>query len=175
MSGISRNSLCPCGTGAKYKHCCLGKVDWDAIEGGKGDRYQHLSVRGRNLAFTDLICELLLLDSDHCIRSLESYKKAFTDQNIRKLNEGIVRIWPLDLDIEAALRSTRSGVSGLYVGDYGKDQILRGIVRHSAYATKLLICDPFIYPLSVRDKYSPIQNPAKHRSQTLRNVNRPGI
>lgn len=171
MSGLSRNALCPCGTGAKYKHCCLGKVDWDAIQRGRGDRYRHLSVRGRNLAFIDLICELLLLDSDRRLKSLESYKKAFTAQNVRRLNEGIARIWPADLDIEAALRSTKRSVSGFYVGDYSKDQLLRGIVRHSAYASRLLICDPFIHPLSVRDEYSPILNPNQHRSQTLRSVN----
>ena len=27
MGGISRNSLCPCGSGKKYKHCCLGKEE----------------------------------------------------------------------------------------------------------------------------------------------------
>lgn len=171
MAGLSRNDLCPCGTGKKYKHCCQGNVDWDSIERGRGDRYQHLSIRGRNLAFRDLICELLLLDSHRQLRSLSDYKKAFTAENVRKLNEGITRIWPPDLNIEAALRSTGGGVSGLYVGDYSKDQLLRGIVRHSAYASKLLVCDPFIYPLSVRAEYSPIENPDQHRSQTLRNAN----
>jgi len=102
---------------------------------------------------------------------MEDYKKAFTAQNVRRLNEGIARIWPPDLDIQSALRSVRMGVSGFYIGDYAKDQLLRGIVRHSAYASKLLVADPFVYPLSVRDKYSPIENPEQHRSQTLRNVN----
>ena len=171
MAGPSRNDRCPCGTGKKYKRCCLGSVDWDSIERGRGDRYKHLSIRGRNLAFRDLICELLLLDSHRQLRSLRDYKKAFTAENVRKLNEGITRIWPPDLDIQAALRSTRDGVSGLYVGDYSKDQLLRGIVRHSAYASKLLVCDPFVYPLSIREEYSPIHNPDQHRSQTLRNAN----
>ncbi len=27
MGGISRNSPCECGSGKKYKHCCLGKVE----------------------------------------------------------------------------------------------------------------------------------------------------
>jgi len=70
MAGLSRNDRCPCGTGKKYKHCCLGRVDWDAIERGRGDRYRHLSIRGRNLAFRDLLCELLLLDSHRQLRSL---------------------------------------------------------------------------------------------------------
>ena len=171
MAGISRNAQCPCGTGKKFKLCCLGKVDWDAIDRGKGDRFRHLSIRGRNLALTDLLCEVFLLDSDRQLRSLERYKKAFTAENVRKLNEGIVQIWPPDIDIQAALGSSRGGIQGLYVGDYSKDELLRGIVRHSAYASKLLVCDPFIYPLSVRDKYSPIHNPEQHRAQTLKNVN----
>lgn len=171
MSGISRNAPCPCGRAKKFKHCCLGKVDWEAIDRHNGDRYRYLSVRGRNLAFIDLICELLLLDSDRHLRAIDNYKRAFTDQNVRKLNEGIVKIWPPDLDIRAILRSAREGVSGLYIGDYGKDQLLRGIVRHSAYASKLFVCDPCIYPLSVRDQYNPILNPGQYRSQTLKNVN----
>ena len=27
MGGIARNSLCPCGSGKKYKHCCLNKQE----------------------------------------------------------------------------------------------------------------------------------------------------
>src|SRR5688500_12536123 len=28
---ISRNDKCPCGSGRKYKHCCMGKgIDWSA-------------------------------------------------------------------------------------------------------------------------------------------------
>lgn len=171
MSAISRNAPCPCGSGKKYKRCCLGRVDWDTIARGQGDRYRHLSVRGRNLSFIELICEIFLVDSDRHWRSLENYKRAFSAQNIRRLNEGIVRIWPRDLDIRNVLRSTRGGVSGLYIGDYSGDQILRGIVRHSAYASKILVCDPFTYPLSVRDEYNPILHPEQYRSQSLRNVN----
>jgi hypothetical protein len=29
--GISRNDPCPCGSGKKFKHCCIGKgIDWQA-------------------------------------------------------------------------------------------------------------------------------------------------
>lgn len=27
MTKIGRNDPCPCGSGKKYKHCCLGKTD----------------------------------------------------------------------------------------------------------------------------------------------------
>jgi hypothetical protein len=171
MTILSRNVQCPCGSGKKYKHCCLDKVDWDAIERGSGDRFHHLSVRGRNMAFLDLISEILLLDSHRRLRSLDEYKRAFTTKAVRELNEGILRIWPKNIDINAALKPREPGVSALYVGDYAKDELLRGIVRHSTYAAKLLVCDPFIYPLSVRDEFNPILNPDQHRAQTLRNTN----
>lgn len=131
----------------------------------------HLSMRGRNLSFIDKIHEIFLLDSENNVRSLEGYKKAFTANAVRRLNEEIVKLWPPNIDIETVLKKTSSDVSGLYVGDYSGDQLMQAIVRHSTYATKLLIIDPFIYPLSVRDEFSPLHNPDQHRYQTLKNVN----
>src|SRR3954454_21862329 len=33
--GISRNDPCPCGSGKKFKHCCIGKgIDWQARRAG---------------------------------------------------------------------------------------------------------------------------------------------
>jgi hypothetical protein len=33
---VSRNAACPCGSGKKYKHCCLGKgFEWQQDEAGK--------------------------------------------------------------------------------------------------------------------------------------------
>jgi SEC-C motif-containing protein len=32
MLKIGRNSLCPCGSGLKYKHCCFSKDDQRARE-----------------------------------------------------------------------------------------------------------------------------------------------
>ena len=32
MAKINRNSLCPCGSGLKYKHCCLSKDEEGARE-----------------------------------------------------------------------------------------------------------------------------------------------
>ena len=32
MPKIGRNSMCPCGSGLKYKHCCLSKDEESALE-----------------------------------------------------------------------------------------------------------------------------------------------
>ena len=75
---IGRNDPCPCLSDKKFKNCCFGKVDWDAIIRDKLNPQPYLSVRGRNLWFTNRISEALQLNVPGEIRSLRDYKSAFT-------------------------------------------------------------------------------------------------
>lgn len=163
-----RNSFCPCGSGKKFKKCCYRKVDWDEIVRSGHDWKPYLSIRGRNLYFINRISEILQLNS---CNNLSDYKKGFTERAVREIHEAIFEVWPPNSDINTILQSTSEDVSGLYIGDYDIKYISRGIVRHSIYANKILVVDPFIYPQGVRDEYNPILEPAKYRSQTLKNVN----
>lgn len=167
---IKRNDLCPCASGKKYKHCCEGKVDWNQIIRERLDWKPFLSIRGKNIIFLERIFEALQLDSPPRRRSLTEYKAAFTPHAVKTIHEAIVDIWPPDSDIEDLLRATKSETSGLYIGEYKKNLILRGITRHSLYANKILLVDPFVYPLSVREPYNAILHPEQFRTQTLRNV-----
>jgi hypothetical protein len=90
---------------------------------------------------------------------------------VRRIHESILEIWPPNIDIHSVLKKANVDVSGLYIGDYRTEFVIQGLVRHSIYANKILVIDPFIYPLSVRDEYNPILNPEQHRTQTLKNVN----
>jgi len=130
-----------------------------------------LTVRGKNLAFIEKIADAFYLDSDGKPKPLVEYKKAFTARAVRDLHEEITRLWPKTIDIEKALAPLAANVTGLYIGDYSLAQLGQAIVRHSLYAGRLLIVDPFLYPHSVRDQYNPILNPEQYRTQTLRNVN----
>ncbi|MGH8594317.1 MAG: hypothetical protein ACREV3_10800 [Gammaproteobacteria bacterium] len=104
-------------------------------------------------------------------RSLKEYKSAFTAGAVRDIHELILEAWPPNLDIGAVLAADAVEVSGLYIGDYDLEYISRGILRHSIYANKILVVDPFVYPRSVRDEFNPILEPEQHRTQTLKNVN----
>jgi hypothetical protein len=168
---LNRNAPCPCNTGLKFKNCCAGKVDWEAIINEGGDFRPYLSVRGRNLYFVDRISEILQLDAPAKIGALKHYKEAFTADAVRKIHEALAYVWPPDIDIVKALSRPSGDVSGLYIGDYGLPYLTRAIVRHSIYANKILLVDPFVYPRSVRDAYNPIINPEQYRAQTLKNVN----
>ena len=168
---INRNDPCPCLTGKKFKRCCSGKVDWETILREGRDYRTFLSVRGRNLYFSNRISEALQLDVAGRPLSLREYKAAFTPDAVRKIHEAAMEVWPPNTNIHQVLGRSAEDVSGLYIGDYSADYIIRGIVRHSIYANKIILFDPFIYPSSVADEYNPILNPKQHRAQTLKNVN----
>ena len=130
-----------------------------------------LTVQAKNLAFIEKISDAFYLDTDRRPKPLQEFKKAFTARAVRDIHEEIIRLWPKTMDITKTLASTAADVSGLYIGDYALDNLVQSIVRHSLYAGKLLIADPFIYPHSVTDEFNPILNPEQYRTQTLRNVN----
>lgn len=169
---VGPNDDCPCGRLRKYKKCCMGKLDWEELL--KPDRYadriQHYSTRGRNLLFINRIFDVLGLGSERDA-DLKTYKEAFTAEAVRGIHEAVMGYWPPHLQLDRALKGDPDDISGLYVGDYTGPYVHRGIVRHSIYANKILIVDPFVYPTSVRDEYNPILNPNQYRAQTLRNVN----
>lgn len=167
---IGRNDLCPCGTGKKYKHCCVGKVDWNKIYNQEIDPVPFFSTRGRNLYFFDKIIEILELNNIETFDPVD-FKKRFTEQAVKQIHEAIVEIWPRNLDIIGQLKRSSDEVSGLYIGDYDRLYLERGIVRHSVYANKIIIVDPFIYPYSVNDQFNPILEPSQYRAQTLKCVN----
>lgn len=170
-SKLGRNDLCPCLSGAKFKSCCSGKIDWETIIQEDRDCRPYLSVRGRNLHFINRIADVLQVGTIGKARGLKDYKAAFTADAVRKIHEALMNLWPPDIDIVAALKRQPNDVSGLYIGDYGPEYITRAIVRHSIYANRILLIDPFVYPISVREEYNPIVNPEQYRAQTLKNVN----
>jgi len=167
---VGRNDPCPCGKLRKYKQCCQGKVDWQLIIRNGLDWRKYVSLRGRNISFLNRLCEILQLQTNHP-PDLKAYKAAFTAATVRRIHEAVMEFWPPDTDITTVLESDSAEVSGLYVGDYTLEYLSRGIVRHSTYANRILIVDPFIYPASVRDEFNPILEPEQFRAQTLRNVN----
>ena len=114
---------------------------------------------------------VLQLSAPEKIQTLKDYKARFTADAVRRIHEAVIKAWPPDINVYQAIRRSPGDVSGLYIGDYGPEQIGRGIVRHSIYANKILLFDPFIYAPSVRDEFNPILNPAQYRTQTLKNVN----
>lgn len=170
MHKVGRNDPCPCLSGKKFKRCCQGLIDWERLFRDRSDPQPYISARGRNIQFAGAIADALQLDSVKEV-SLPQYKQAFTADAVRKIYEAVMDIWPPDTDIQRVLERSRSDVSGLYIGDYHIDYLSRAVVRHSIYANKILLIEPFQHPYLIRPEYNPIENPDQYRSQTLKDVN----
>lgn len=166
MAKIGRNAPCPCGrVNKKFKHCCLGKIDWENLRGA--DYYANLSVRGRNIRFYEEAFSALKLDALEVVNRAD-YKRAFTAAAVRDIHEAIIRIWAPTTDLSVVLPQDSSPLTGLYVGEYELPYLTQGVSRHSLYADKIQLIDPFVYAVGVRDEYSPLANPDQYRSITLR-------
>lgn len=55
MAKIGRNDPCPCGSGIKYKHCCLGKEVHSSIPAGAKEDPEWLKIRVTEGEVTELI------------------------------------------------------------------------------------------------------------------------
>ena len=168
---VGPNDLCPCWSGRKYKHCCRGKVDWEQVLRSSRDHLDLMSIRGRNLLFVNAIHEALQLDKEINAASLANYKRAFTPEAVRKIYEAVSELWPPNTDIQSLLERAGADVSGLYIGDYDPYYVSSALVRHSIYANKILLVEPFSHPYILKPEYNPLENPAQYRAQTLRDVN----
>lgn len=168
---IHPNDQCPCWSGKKYKRCCKGIIDWTEIIRSGVSYVPYMSIRGRNILFCSAVVDALGFDYSAESLSMKDYKGAFTASAVRKIYEAIYELWPPSTDIKTLLSRSGSDVSGLYIGDYTPQVLKRAVVRHSTYANKILLVDPFIHPYTMSDKYNPILEPAQYRAQTLKNVN----
>jgi hypothetical protein len=170
MARIGRNADCPCGSAKKYKHCCNGKVDWENLlaKGNFAETTRHLTVRGKNIAFTNAIFRAFGLDKAKPPYPLLAFKNACTPNAVRMIHEAILDIWPDESDCVRALEQERSNITGLYIGLFDSKSLYRGISRHCLYSDSLLICDPFPDPRTLRPEFNPLNNPSAFQTMTLR-------
>ena len=168
---IGRNDPCPCGRVAKYKNCCEGKVDWEAIlrHGNSHAVIDHLSARGRNIHFINMLFEALQLDAAAPFNLLK-FKKAFTPTAVRRIYEAIDELWPLRTDLETVLAPRAGQVSALYTGSYELQSLVKAVSRHCLYADKIQLVDPLPHPRFIRPEFSPLEYPEHYQETTLRYV-----
>src|SRR6266704_1367948 len=105
MAKVSRNNQCPCGSGLKFKHCCLGKLPWASdCEAGQSVDVRWLSGRGKSLMLIGAIADALQLDTNNPDSRRADFKRAFTPQAIRKIYQASAQLWPDFSDLKRVLR-----------------------------------------------------------------------
>jgi hypothetical protein len=171
MAKIGRNAQCPCGSGKKYKECCLGKIDWGSLwSEPTALQTRYLTARGKNHLFMAVMGAALQLDKIEQPANYVDFKRAFTREAVRQIYAAIPQIWPDGDDYRRCLTRERDSLSALYTGTYTPEAVLRAVTRHSLYSEKIFLVDPFVYAPLMRDEFNPIIHPEQHRGNAVRNT-----
>lgn len=169
MNDIGRNEECPCGSGRKYKRCCLGNVDWGRLRGRPfREHIPFLSLRGRNIAFLAELLDALQIDSFAPNTSYAEYKKAFTPNAVRRIYESVPILWPSHADYARCMEREKKDSSALYTGSYEPQDVFAALSRHSLYTERIFLTDPFIDPRRVSAKYNPLNHPEQYRAEAIK-------
>ncbi len=166
---ISRNSQCPCGSGRKYESCCMGKVDWEQLAyDPQGAQSRFLSIRGKNLRFVWAIFDAIGPDKIEAPIDFLKLKRAVTPEAVRKIHEAIPVLWPDYEDFQRCMANEKKNTTALYTGRYIPETVLETVTRHSIYAERILLPDPFPYAPVVREEYNPLSHPEKYIANTVK-------
>ena len=92
---VGRNDPCPCGTGAKYKKCCLGKIPWPELIAQDDPRIPRLlTTRGKNLWFLGALISILGLDKLKGREEWREVKGAVTAERVSEIHQAVQMLWP---------------------------------------------------------------------------------
>jgi hypothetical protein len=158
---LGRNDYCGCGSGRKYKHCCI-----DLSEEFRTS-WSELSIRERNLAFCRAIKGILGLDAG---KTWLDIRREITEKQIADIYRFYSVIWPRDTDIYSLLPKSDGRFRALYTGALDIRVIGLHALPMASLFSEFLIESPIINPNNVNPEFSPIENPGKYKYQALKDI-----
>ena len=159
---IGRNDPCPCGSGKKYKKCCIDKP---ASQRPTFDEY---SIRERNLILVRAVTDILGLNRG---KTWEDARRELSDEHVKKIYQVVGGLWSPETDLMSLLPHPDPTILRvLYTGMVDPRVIIRNVIGFSLYVDEILVLSPFINPRCVKDEVSPIHCPQQYKQQTIKDV-----
>ena len=158
---IGKNDYCGCGSGRKYKKCCID------IKEEERSSWEVLSIRERNLAFANGVINILGLSKD---KIWDDVRKDLSNEQVKEIHELYGFFWPIDTDIIKLLPKSSNQLRAVYTGIIDVRVISKFAVGATLYFDEIIIHNPFTNPHFVKSELSPIDNPHQYKQQTLNNV-----
>ena len=156
-----RNDPCGCGSGKKYKHCCLDKPL--ALR----TTWEELSIRERNLILYNGITKILGLADN---KTWEDVRRELSSEQVKEIHELYGSLWPLETDLQKLLPKPDGRPRVLYTGIIDARTIGGSVTSLAPYFDEILVQTPFQNPWSMKKEFSPIESPHQYKLQTLKNV-----
>jgi hypothetical protein len=156
-----RNELCPCGSGQKYKHCCL------RLRKGRPERIEWISnsnsLRDKNLTLIAGSSEIFGLT-----RPWDVIKKKISPAQVKEFYEFVAALWPTSTNLSGLLPEPDSTLRALYLGEYAPEVIVQNVCRFGLYADEIFLINPFDNPNMIAEQYNPLIHPEEWIEATLR-------
>lgn len=158
-----RNDPCFCGSGKKYKKCCLFKVNRQQPE---VNPLLSRSIKERNLILIHAVWDIFGFSKG---KSWADIRKEMSDDQVRELYKVVGWLWPTNTDIVPLLPKPDKRLRGFYMGDMNPDlgAILQNIVRYSLYTDEILVVNPLMNPRCIAADYNPLEHPGLYKQDTL--------
>ncbi|VUX55538.1 conserved protein of unknown function [uncultured Woeseiaceae bacterium] len=158
---IAGDDFCGCGSGRKYKDCCLDKEEhlrptWD-VRG----------IRERNLILYNAVEDILGFNEG---KTWDDVRRELSNEQIIELHKLYGSIWTPDTDIFSLLPKPDGSLRAIYTGLLDPRVISFVALGAAPFFEEVLIQHPFTNPHSVRPKFNPIEEPHQYKQQTLQNI-----
>lgn len=153
---------CPCGAKATFGACCANVPPWERPP------WDVLSLQERNLGFLRAIRGVLDLTKDD---SWHKVQRTLSDEQVATLHRISRGLWPEGTDLAAMLpRPGDNGLRAIYMGPSDPRTVGESIMSLVPLFDQVLVMDPVLASRSLRPEYSPIDSPAQHKQQLLKNI-----
>lgn len=160
LKKIGRNQLCGCGSGRKYKQCCLGKPVKDR------PAWDVLSIRERNIILYRGVYDILGINKG---KTWNDVRRELSNDQIVDIYNLYWSLWQIETDLFKLLPKPDNRLRVLYTGMLDPRTIVLPLATIPCF-DEIIIQHPFVHPKAVNKKFSPLENPHQHKYQTLKNI-----
>lgn len=159
---IAANDFCGCGSAYAYRDCC------QQLPAADRPPWEVYGLRERNLMFCNAIQGILGL---HDGASWEDVRRTLSDDQVRRIHEAFAGLWPEDTDLAALLpRPNPKKLRSVYNGIADPRTIKATVLGWLPHVDEIVLVNPFFLGTRMKPEFSPIDSPAGHKMQTLKNV-----
>ena len=161
-SAPAPNDPCGCGSGRRYRRCCLGIPDTDRPP------WDVYSIRERNRIFFNATVDILGLNEG---KDWDDVRRDLSDEQVKRIHETLETLWPTDTNFAELLpRPDRRVFRAVYMGLIDPRTIAEAVIGPLAYFDEIFVLNPFPNPRYMSPEYSPTQSPSQHKPQLLKNL-----
>lgn len=159
---IGANDFCGCGSAYAFKDCCqrlpaLERPSWEVY-----------GLRERNLMFCNAIQGILGLSDG---ASWEDVRRNLSDEQVKRIHRAFASLWPEDTDLASLLpRPNPKVLRSVYMGFSDPRTVEATVLGWLPFVDEIVLVNPFFLGTRMKPEFSPIESPAGHKMQTLKNV-----